>query len=888
MVVKRDFDKIYAEETDPWKIGSADSERYNAYLDQILKFTRYKKSILDIGCGFGAFLARFRNSFEKLAGVDVSREAVKKGKERFPFIEFFQGEAQNLEKTPLENLRFDVIILSDVIYYVGEKYKRKMLQWAADHLNEGGVAFIAAWVPGGHYLEYDELESLVRDYFKIEFQTLMPTKHGVFIASRKKYFIGITIDYETWHPIPPGKTIDWEKDALIPATKFLALAEDLQIKLTFFFEIGEYFWLRKNQPQTAGLLENQLKEVVQKGHDVQLHLHPSWLPELGADYKNGVWCWDWSKAKIADYPGDVEKVIQRCVQTLESILKPVNSNYRVTSFRAGAYQIQPFRNLFVALVKNGIFCDSSIYAGGVSPDRGHDFSLAFSDHQPYWANSYDPQLSAPPAERKIVELPIFTPRRGQRWFLDNEEGPLLASKLLQYLKKEKGFLNSEFGWRLRKNIQKCLRALYSGFKPLRMVLPKSISYWISDFRADRRAGHQYFVLIGHTKANHDLPAIRKNIIRLKEKGKFEFVTLTEMAKAAVLELSGPITTAERQTTAAGHETCNENRTKFLQSRIPPDRLSLLDLSCGAGLGSQFIRELYPWMKITRPDVGGDFSTLEFQDGEFDCICADHIFERSEDVDKTIKDCSRLLKEGGCLLALIPSDARNPRKNCPGHNWKTHPGEVEARLLAQGFSGIKIVEFDADREFGLPPTPPSNDKLMLVRAWKRGKEFTERDRVRELMNWIYGRLNPEQPQISNDPFEILKNGFAYCWGYAVTLGFFLKQENISVQWISMLAKNHPQGRGAEKIDSHEILEAVIGDKKYVLDPMANTIRPYSFEELIKNPSLAGGKENPDGRYLERKYSMYDTSFWYERIIKYARRNNYRDRIWFWEKNESQGR
>ncbi len=37
----------------------------------------------------------------------------------------------------------------------------------------------------------------------------------------RKNKILITIDYETWQPIPDGKKIDWEKDIINPTKQIL-------------------------------------------------------------------------------------------------------------------------------------------------------------------------------------------------------------------------------------------------------------------------------------------------------------------------------------------------------------------------------------------------------------------------------------------------------------------------------------------------------------------------------------------------------------------------------------------------------------------------------------------------------------------------------------------
>ncbi len=143
-------------------------------------------------------------------------------------------------------------------------------------------------------------------------------------------------------------------------------------------------------------MEAQWREAVARGHDVQLHLHPNWLPELGATQVAGRWTWDWSRGRISDYPGDVASLLARCRDRLETVIRPVEPSFRVSCFRAGAYEAQPFERLHAGLLAAEIKCDTSVYAGGRRADRSYDYSLAHSDHRPYFASRTDPQLAAPP------------------------------------------------------------------------------------------------------------------------------------------------------------------------------------------------------------------------------------------------------------------------------------------------------------------------------------------------------------------------------------------------------------------------------------------------------------------------------------------------------------
>ncbi|MDE3058748.1 MAG: methyltransferase domain-containing protein [Bacteroidota bacterium] len=727
-------------------------------------------------------------------------------------------------------------------------------------------------------------------------------------------FISITIDYETWHPLPDGWVIDWEKDIFTPTERFLDIADRTGIKLTFMVEIGEYFWLSEFEPTIAKRMESQLREIVRRGHDVQLHLHPNWLPELGAKFESGKWYWDWTKSKCEDYPGDLNELIAQCKQTLETILKTENSSYQVTSFRAGTYKVQPFKRLHQALNANGILCDTSVYQGGFSEERGYDFRFAYSDHQPYFANPYDPQLKAPPSESSLVEIPIFTFERDQRWFLDGSEAAKFADRILRYHHKKKSPSSESLRW--TKKLKVFFGKLYGltgPFQPsINRVLPKRLAYFITSYISEKTASNEYFVMIGHTKGEHNFEAIEKNFAKLKREGIFDFVTLSEMTDTAFEELHARIpNTAEeeavyqvaRERNAIMGEERNEAQSYYLQEKIPLDRTRVLDLGCGAGYWSSRIAETYPWMNVVGADIGkefiekarsryatdrvsfeiADFTNLPFEKDTFDCIYADNTLEHAFDVNATLCEAYRVLKTGGLLVAAIPSDARNPKNICDNHTWKTAPHEVMLRLQESGFTDIDIEETDVYRRFGTHPYPPSSDRMMFIRAWKHPKNYTKLDRAIEAMNWVYHHLNPERSSNGRDAVKILAGGFAFCLGYTIALGELLQREGFNVKWITMLAKDIPNGRGKDKTDSHEVIEAEVGEKKFILDPMANTLIPLSLEEILKNPSFAKPKENPDERYVKRNYQMYDTAFWYSRVFRYVKRKKPGKKPALWKSN-----
>src|SRR2546425_9271725 len=118
MAIKLDPDRFYLTQRDPWGIGDATGERYDLYRERLLAHAVRRRSILDVGSGFGAFLARFRDEFTEAHAVELAEPAVRRGRERIPWISFEQGSAAALESTAADAHLFSAIVYIDVINYL--------------------------------------------------------------------------------------------------------------------------------------------------------------------------------------------------------------------------------------------------------------------------------------------------------------------------------------------------------------------------------------------------------------------------------------------------------------------------------------------------------------------------------------------------------------------------------------------------------------------------------------------------------------------------------------------------------------------------------------------------------------------------------------------------
>ena len=109
-------------------------------------------------------------------------------------------------------------------------------------------------------------------------------------------------------------------------------------------------------------IREQLVEAVKRGHDVQLHYHPTWRE---AEYDDGrfqldVDCYDISRLP----PAVIEEVLAGGKSFLEELLRPVRPDYVCNSFRAGAWSLENPGRFMPHFTKLGFSCDSSVIPGG--------------------------------------------------------------------------------------------------------------------------------------------------------------------------------------------------------------------------------------------------------------------------------------------------------------------------------------------------------------------------------------------------------------------------------------------------------------------------------------------------------------------------------------------
>jgi SAM-dependent methyltransferase len=109
-------------------------------------------SVLDVGCGKGAFTHQLKKQNNHIVGIDVSRTALEAAKARFPDIEFLQRDLA-VEAEALSNsaTHFDLVVCLETLSYL-ENWRALLEQFSriaeyaltSLYLPENPIGFVKA------------------------------------------------------------------------------------------------------------------------------------------------------------------------------------------------------------------------------------------------------------------------------------------------------------------------------------------------------------------------------------------------------------------------------------------------------------------------------------------------------------------------------------------------------------------------------------------------------------------------------------------------------------------------------------------------------------------------------------------------------------------------
>ena len=225
-----------------------------------------------------------------------------------------------------------------------------------------------------------------------------------------KYKLYFTLDYEI-HGNGDGNPMELMVE---PTYRLMTLLEKYNQRVTIMADVAEILCFKRYLSETGRddyhvvEIEEQLRDAIRRGHDVQLHVHSSYFK---AQYKNGAFDQCIEEYNMAALSiKRIDEMVGQCVTYLEYLLRPVKKDYKVWLFRAANWSMMPTENLYRVLVKHGITHDTSVYKGGCQGGNVcYDYRAAYDNLFAYPASMTN--INERDDNGQLIELPIYTEMR---------------------------------------------------------------------------------------------------------------------------------------------------------------------------------------------------------------------------------------------------------------------------------------------------------------------------------------------------------------------------------------------------------------------------------------------------------------------------------------------
>lgn len=350
----------------------------------------------------------------------------------------------------------------------------------------------------------------------------------------------ISFDYEIFM----GENYVSEEEVLLkPTEKISQMLKELGVSATFFADVYcPEAYRRLGKHEFADAFDEQLRFLVQQGHDVQLHMHPHWkkASQVGARvefpreaYRIHNWMEDGSDAVV-------RQMVHDGVNYLNRVILPVKSDYRCLAFRAGGYCLQPEKELVSILYQEGIRIDSSVCQGMAHDGDGmyYDYCTHPKVSNLYLSNSYG---LADNMEKRIPEGVFEVPVAGYSTFPFR----IIASKLNARISNQKP---NGYGMKLEQRQpglgkRSIIDRVKAAMNATNMVTfdfhnDKSMAYMLKRIAKEERCNKRdvFLSTIAHPKGQSDdhIENMKRVVEKLKNTNSIGFVSMRQIADQLML------------------------------------------------------------------------------------------------------------------------------------------------------------------------------------------------------------------------------------------------------------------------------------------------------------------------------------------------------------------
>lgn len=156
------FERLYAASADPWNYCGSDYEREKYASTLAALPTGTLGAALEVGCSIGVFTEQLASRCEWVAAVDFSARALQLARARLQSLGNVRlVQACFPEQTPAG--RWEVVVCSEVLYYLDEPALHTAVSWFAGQLRAGACVVAVSWrgVGGSEPLRGDEVHDLL-------------------------------------------------------------------------------------------------------------------------------------------------------------------------------------------------------------------------------------------------------------------------------------------------------------------------------------------------------------------------------------------------------------------------------------------------------------------------------------------------------------------------------------------------------------------------------------------------------------------------------------------------------------------------------------------------------------------------------------------------------
>lgn len=178
LLKKRNMERYYLQK----RVWGRESYNEDIYKAISLVSDRHYARCLDVGAGLGHYSELASGICDEVLAIDISNEAMNRAKARLQKKINIKFQVKNLRDANLAWGKFDLVILAEVLYYLGDErfpseFKR-LLRRITDLVQEKGRVLLVNYVSPGRNEE--QIQSYVDNF----------TKMGLFLEKNESIRVG--------------------------------------------------------------------------------------------------------------------------------------------------------------------------------------------------------------------------------------------------------------------------------------------------------------------------------------------------------------------------------------------------------------------------------------------------------------------------------------------------------------------------------------------------------------------------------------------------------------------------------------------------------------------------------------------------------------------------